>query len=99
MPCKNIQWVFGGTTYSEDAFVVMLGPLHTEMALIILLGEWLTDGGCTTALTEAGVCTSCRADSVLKASHVTLCTSGNKLFSTSINCCLSAHSAEKAYQK
>ena len=42
--CKKIQWVFGGP-YSEEAFVVMLGPLHTEMALLRLLGYWLTDSG------------------------------------------------------
>ena len=39
-----MQWVLGGT-YSEDAFVVMLGRLHTEMALLRLLGEWLTGSG------------------------------------------------------
>ena len=34
--CENIQWIFCGT-YS--AFVVMLGPLHTEKAFLRLLGE------------------------------------------------------------
>ena len=65
-----MQWVFGGT-HSEDAFVVMLGRLHTEMALLRLLGVWLTGSGWTTALTEAGVCTSGRVDAVVKGSHVT----------------------------
>ena len=61
--CNNIQWVFGGT-YSEDAFVVMLGRLHIEITLLRLLGEWLTDSGWTTALTEPRACTYDRADAV-----------------------------------
>ena len=63
--CKKIQWVFGGC-YGEDRFVAMLGPLHTEMALMRLLGDLLVDRGCTSALTQADVCTFGRADAALK---------------------------------
>ena len=65
----NFQWFFGGT-YNEDAFVVMFGTLHSEMTLLRLLREWLTDCGWTTALTETGVCTYGRSDAVLKGYHV-----------------------------
>lgn len=68
--CKKIQWVISDS-YGEERFVAMLGPLHTEMALPMLLGDWLVDSGWTSALTQADVCTSGRADAVLKGSHVT----------------------------
>jgi hypothetical protein len=68
--CKKIQWVFGDS-YGEDRFVAMLGPLHTEMALLRLLVDWLIDSGWTGALTQADACTSGRADAALKVSHVT----------------------------
>ncbi len=49
----------------------MLGGLYIEMAMCQVLGYWLDGSGWTRALLEAGIVTSGRADSFLKASHLT----------------------------
>jgi hypothetical protein len=56
-----------------DHFVVMFGGLHIEVAALKMLGDLLEDSGWTGVLVQAGVAiaTSGRADSLLKASHVT----------------------------
>ena len=51
--------------------MVMLGGLHTEMALWKTLGDVLQGSGWTTALIEADVASSGMADSFLKAAHLT----------------------------
>ena len=51
--------------------MVMLGGLHTEMALWHTLGDILEGSGWTTALTEAGGAHSGKADSFLRAAHLT----------------------------
>ncbi len=45
----------------------MLGGLYIEMAMCPVLGYWLDGSGWTRALLEAGIVTSGRADSFLKA--------------------------------
>ena len=50
--------------------VVMLGGLHTEMALWNTVGDLLDGSGWTTALAEAGVASADTADSYLKATHL-----------------------------
>jgi hypothetical protein len=67
---KQIQWSWP-RTHGEDHFVVMFGGLHIEMAALKMLGDLLEDSGWTGALVQAGAATSGRADSFLKASHVT----------------------------
>ncbi len=37
---KKIQWTWP-ETYGEDKFVMMMGGLHLEMALLKVLGDWL----------------------------------------------------------
>ena len=67
---KYVQWKFPAT-HGEDRFVVMLGGLHTEMALWSTLGDLLAGSGWTTLLSQAEVVTSGVADSLLKATHLT----------------------------
>ena len=45
---KFVQWKWPNT-YGEKKYVVMLGGLHTEMALWNSLGDVLEDSGWTTA--------------------------------------------------
>ena len=67
---KYVQWKWPDT-YGERVHVVMLGGLHTEMALWNTLGDLLEGSGWTTALTEAEVASSGNANSFLKAAHLT----------------------------
>ena len=67
---KNIQWYWQDTP-KEDHFVVMLGGLHTEMAALKVIGTWLEGSGWRSAITQANIATSGKADSLLKVSHVT----------------------------
>ena len=59
---KTIQWNWPDA-YGENKFVIMLGGLHVEMA------AWKTLGW-TALLVDAHVSSSGKADSFLKASHV-----------------------------
>ena len=67
---KFVQWKWPDT-HGEKVHVVMLGGLHTKMALWNTLGGVLEGSGWTTALTEAEVASSGTADSYLKAAHLT----------------------------
>lgn len=66
---KYVQWNWPHT-HGEKVHVVMLGGLHTEMALWNTLGDLLQDSGWTTAITKAEVASSGIAHSLLKASHL-----------------------------
>ena len=67
---KMVQWKWPDS-HGEQAYVVILGGLHIEMALWSVLGDFLDGSGWTVALTEADVASSGVADSFLKASHLT----------------------------
>lgn len=67
---KFVQWKWPNT-HGEKMHVVMLGGLHTEMALWNTLGDLLDGSGWTTALAEAGVASAGTADSYLKVTHLT----------------------------
>lgn len=67
---KMVQWKWPAS-HGEQAYVVMLGGLHIEMALWSVLGDLLNGSGWTTALSEAEVASSGVADSFLKATHLT----------------------------
>jgi len=67
---KSIQWNFPAS-HGKDLFVVMIGGLHVEMAALKMLGDLLEGSGWTGALVKADVASSGKADSFLKASHVT----------------------------
>ena len=67
---KIVQWKWPDA-YGEQKFVVMLGGLHTEMALWNTLGDVLESSGWTAALAEAEVTSSDTAASFLKVTHLT----------------------------
>ena len=67
---KFVQWKWPDT-HDEKVHVIMLGGLHTEMALWNTLGDVLEGSGWTAALTQADVASSGTADSYLKATHLT----------------------------
>ena len=64
---KKIQWTFP-ELFGEDKFLVMLGGLHTEMALWATMGDFLRGSGWPEALAEAGIAlTVAAATSYLRA--------------------------------
>ena len=50
--------------------MVLLGGLHTELAALKAIGNWLEGSGWTNALVQAEVTTPGTADSFLNAAHV-----------------------------
>lgn len=67
---KQIQWTWPDI-YGEDKFILVLGGLHIEMAMVNVLGDWLEGSGWVPALTEADIFTQGRAEAVIKGSHIT----------------------------
>ncbi len=67
---KTIQWNFP-VKYGEDKLFVLLGGLHIEKAALDMVGDWLEETGWTAALTKANVASAGKAESFLKASHIT----------------------------
>lgn len=68
--CKQIQYLLP-ETHGKDKFLIFLGGLHIEMAAFRAAGHWLDGSGWVNVLTRAEVTTSGRAESMLKASHLT----------------------------
>uniref|UniRef100_H3APT7 Uncharacterized protein n=1 Tax=Latimeria chalumnae TaxID=7897 RepID=H3APT7_LATCH len=66
---KQIQWTWL-ENLGEENYVVMLGGLHIEMAVLHMLGEWLDGSGWSMALIEAGVATSGKAGALISSSHI-----------------------------
>ena len=54
--------------YGESKYVVMMGGLNIEMALLNVLGHWLDGSGWLSLLTTANVTTDGRADALKKGS-------------------------------
>ena len=67
---KQIQWE-KADLYGEEKYVVMMGGLHLEMALLKMVGHWLDKSGWDSALVQADITTRGRADGILKAAHIT----------------------------
>ena len=67
---KIVQWKLL-VTHGESIYVVVLGGLHTEMALWNTLGDILEGSGWISALTEAEVTSSGTAATFLKSAHLT----------------------------
>lgn len=80
---KQLQWDFP-ETFGEDKFVLILGGLHTEMAIMKCIGDWLNESGWTNALVQANIASPGKADSFLKASHVTRTRSAHQLTACSL---------------
>ena len=56
----TIQWSWP-ELYSEDKYVVLMGGLHTEMALLNAMGKWLEGSGGVSIMTSANIITEGRA--------------------------------------
>lgn len=67
---KQVQWCWP-ESYGEDKFVVMLGGLHIEMAVLRTLGTWLKGSGWVEVIVRSDIATPGTAESFEKASHVT----------------------------
>ncbi len=67
---KKLQWDYP-ESHGEDKCVILLGGLHIEMTVLKCLGDWLNESGWTNALVQAKITSPGKADSFLKASHVT----------------------------
>ena len=76
---KLVQWNWEGN-YGEKYFVIMIGPLHIEMAALKTIGDWLKDSGWSLAISEADIPSSGTADSFLHAAHVTKTRSAHHFF-------------------
>ena len=55
--------------YGEEKYVVMMGRLHIEMALLSAMGYWLDGSGWVAVMTTANVTTEGRADALQKGSY------------------------------
>ncbi len=64
---KKIQWTW--PAYGEDKFVLLMGGLHIEMALLAAIGDFLKGSGWAEMLAEAGVTTEGRAEAVQKGTQ------------------------------
>ena len=53
---KNIQWKWPDE-YGERQYVVLMGGLHIEMAMLKVIGDWLDGSGWTYVMTSANVTT------------------------------------------
>ena len=66
---KQIQWQWSNS-HGEKHYVIMFGGLHVEMTALKAIGKLLEDSGWTSALIQSGVASAGKADSFLKALHV-----------------------------
>lgn len=69
---KKIQWKWPAL-YGEKKFVVLMGGLHIEMAVLKVLGDWLKKSGWTHLISTAKITTEDRAESLLQGSQVSRC--------------------------
>lgn len=65
---KRLQWTFPDSV--EDNLVVMMGALHIEDKVHLMMGKMLRDSGWSTVLSQAQILTSGRAQSALNEHHI-----------------------------
>jgi hypothetical protein len=65
---KKIQWAWPDE-YGDRQFVVMMGGLHIEMAMLNVIGDFLDGSGWVHVMTSANVTTEGRAFGLQKGSH------------------------------
>ena len=57
------------TNMRKTIVLMMMGPLHIEMALLSLIGDWLESSGWVETLVKANISTSGKPVSFLKGNH------------------------------
>ena len=65
---KKIQWAWPDK-YCETKYVIMMGGLHIEMAMLSVIWDWLSGSGWTYVMASANITTEGRALGVQKGSH------------------------------
>ena len=93
---KYLQWKFPAT-HGEENIVIMMGGLHIEMNFVKLLGDWLTGSGWTSALVQADITTTGRADAILKCSHLTRSRYAHQVTAATLSTL--CHTAYESYSK
>ena len=92
---KQIQWTWPHD-YGEDKYVLVMGGLHIEMAMLGVLGNFMVGSGWTAALVEAEIFTSGRADGILKGTPITRARYAHQVTSASLHLLLTdAYSSYK----
>ena len=69
---KQIQWKWSGI-YGQNEYLIMMGGLHIEIAVLKVLVDWLKKSGWTYLISAANVTTEERAESLLNGTHVSRC--------------------------
>ena len=65
---KQIKWTWS-SIYGEEKYVVLMGGLHIEIALLNVLGDWLEGSGWASIMASAWVTTEGRADALQSGLH------------------------------
>lgn len=65
---KKIQWTWPDA-YEERRFVILMGGLHIEIAILSVLGDWLEGSGWAWLMASVNVTTEGRTAGVEKGSH------------------------------
>ena len=69
---KSMQWhPTTSKDFTEDNYVALMGPLHTEVLTEKLIGDWLRVSGWSKFIINSGFVTSGKADGILETSHIT----------------------------
>ena len=76
---KQVQRLFPDL-YGGKKIEVFFGGLHTEMATLKLIEQWLQDNGWAEQIVRANITSSKIAESYLKGIHVTHCRLVHTLF-------------------
>ena len=90
---KRIQWQWP-EQYGNHQFIMMLGGLHTEMAFLSVLGDWLDGSGWVKLLSNGSIATPGVAESFLSGSKVT-----KTKYAHEVTACSLYILMKKAYQK
>ena len=63
-----MQWLYPNE-YGEDKILMLMGPLHIEMAFLNAIGNWLESSGWVDIIIKSEINTPGRADALLKGNH------------------------------
>ena len=69
---KQIQWQYPNV-FGEDRMIVMMSDLHTEMATMAMIGDWLEGSEWANLFVAAGISTPGTCDVYLKGHNVKHC--------------------------
>ena len=69
---KQIQWKWPDI-YGEKKYLIMMGGLHIEMAVLKVIGDWLKMSGWAYLIFAANITSENRAESLLNGSNVSRC--------------------------